>query len=147
MEYKEFYSRNLPHLQSFNASYFVTTRLKGTLPKEAISRLMEFKDELEKAKDPRAGSHLFKYLDDCLDQGFGVKWLEDPRIRSILWDELLRMPENAHMHCFCIMPNHIHLLLTLGDGAKSLERIMRSIKALRTIFQSCFAANGCLLAA
>jgi putative transposase len=43
--YKQFYRRRLPHIQPEGATFFVTFRLAGSLPDEAIKRLLEEREQ------------------------------------------------------------------------------------------------------
>jgi hypothetical protein len=45
-----FYQRNLPHWQPTNAEFFITFRLAGSLPKQAISMLRAYRKELKEKK-------------------------------------------------------------------------------------------------
>jgi REP element-mobilizing transposase RayT len=128
MDYKQEYHRNLPHIRPGNSAFFLTDRLIETLPKEAIQRLQQLKEGYEKAKDPKTSSRLFKYLDERLDAGFGPTWLSDPRVASIVMQEFHKLPENASLHAFCIMPNHTHSLISLNDDAQDLTEILRLLK-------------------
>ena len=46
--YKNFYRRNLPHIQPKGAIIFVTFRLANSLPKEVIEKLKAEHEEAEK---------------------------------------------------------------------------------------------------
>jgi hypothetical protein len=41
-DFKQFYRRYLPHFHQDGATYFVTTRLNDSLPKEVILTKMQF---------------------------------------------------------------------------------------------------------
>jgi len=45
--YKNFYRRNLPHIQPEGATLFITFRLANSLPKEVIERLLAEKEQAE----------------------------------------------------------------------------------------------------
>jgi hypothetical protein len=50
---KEFYRRHLPHWQPQNAIFFVTFRLKNSLPDAVIESLREEQERAEHALDKR----------------------------------------------------------------------------------------------
>ena len=54
----------------------------------------------------------FRKIEQCLDKGeYGANWLEDDRIAKVVWESLLyRHEKQFDLDCFCIMPNHVHLI-------------------------------------
>src|SRR5215831_8076410 len=46
-DYKQFYGRNLPHIQPPEATLFVTFRLTGSIPREVLEEWLREKKELE----------------------------------------------------------------------------------------------------
>ncbi|MDZ7683225.1 MAG: hypothetical protein U5J63_16340 [Fodinibius sp.] len=46
-----FYQRHLPHWQPENAEYFVTFRLAGSLPKQAIEKLQTYRNQIQGGKE------------------------------------------------------------------------------------------------
>jgi len=72
-QYREYYHRHLPHWQPVGATFFVTFRLKGTLPFEVIQTLKEEREREKKvvaklAKEERTKQN---YLNERLYFG---KW-------------------------------------------------------------------------
>ena len=71
----------------------------------------------------------FVQADRILDQArSGPRWLSDPRaaeivVRQILAGENGRYPYAAH--AFCVMPNHVHFLIT---PLAALSKIMQELK-------------------
>lgn len=87
----EFFQRNLPHYHLSNATYFITFRLAGSLPAEVWKKLKK-EYELEK------------------------RWLAEPRFAEIAMRELHALhPNNYHLHAYCLMSNHCHMLLNQQD--------------------------------
>jgi len=127
MTERDFYRRRLPHWHPFNATFFVTFRLEGSLPKPVLNLLQE---EYEQAKHlfdllPPEQSHQ-KYYDACreayarfdraLDKANGPRWLTEPQIAGIIRNEIHAL--HPHQYCllaFCMMPNHVHLLVDMQD--------------------------------
>jgi REP element-mobilizing transposase RayT len=65
-----------------------------------------------------------------LDGGiYGVKYLNNPKIADIC-KYTLHYPDkkNYNLICYCIMPNHIHLVFELLHKNKGISKIMQSIK-------------------
>ncbi len=125
----EFFQRNLPHYHLPNATYFITFRLAGSLPVEVWKRLKEeYEREKRLLSDKFKGNELleerynaqkrhFARLDKFLDQSkAGPRWLAEPRFADIVTRELHALhPENYHLHAYCLMSNHGHLLIDQQD--------------------------------
>ncbi|NOT61892.1 MAG: hypothetical protein HOP19_16885, partial [Acidobacteria bacterium] len=110
-DYKEYYGRNLPHIQPPEATLFVTFRLDGSLPKSVIEEWRVEKKQLEMTllrwaaisppgtlPDPEAVAEeklkhhrrWFKKFEEVLDGAqFGTLWLKDAAVAAIV-DEALR---------------------------------------------------------
>jgi len=120
--------RHLPHYHPPNATFFITFRLAGSLPVEAVKQLRDEKEsELRRLAERFQGRELqqewyklskkmFAHYDDCLDRGHGPRWLSEPRIVEVVKHELHHLhPEFYHLHVYCLMPTHGHLLIDLQD--------------------------------
>ena len=132
------HSRNvLPHLKREGASYFVTFRLAGTLPRDV---LIKFKAEREAimaaaqaAKRPltwQEQEELFRWyssrVDKYLDAGNGDCWLARPEIADIVASAMqFHVGQRFDLHAWVVMPNHVHAVLrprtdwTLSEILKS----------------------------
>jgi putative DNA methylase len=125
-----FTRRNLPHWFVPDAAHFVTYRLHGTLPKAARDQLDARKNELASQR-PRPGesqSHrrerihkeLFATYDQLLASDASVKWLADPRIAAMVRSNLYHHHGSKYqLLAYCIMPNHVHVLLLPLAGQAS----------------------------
>ena len=143
----KFYQRHLPHWQPQSAVFFVTFRLKNSLPYELIESLRE---EWERAK---AASHnlpeseranqnaldeqrYFERWEDYLDKAeFGPRWLSQPEIADIVKEAMhYRDEKDFDLHAYSIMSNHVHVVF--GPLSKSewhsdsqpLHKILQSLK-------------------
>lgn len=146
LDYREFYRRNLPHIQPRGAAFLVNFRLAGSLPKEVIESLRIESEILEKRllaiKEPserfllreREQRKLFGKWDDALHKSqTGPFWLQDNRIAQIIADSMLYHDGNwFDVLAYCIMPNHVHLVIAPYESSDtadfSLSRIMHNIK-------------------
>jgi putative transposase len=120
---KEFYSRHLPHWQPRHAVFFVTFRLKNSLPDEVIEVLREERERerILSAQLPESEriqqNHLeaqryFARWDAYLDRAeFGPHWLSQPEIAEIIKEALHYRDESVYnLQAFCIMSNHVHVV-------------------------------------
>ena len=135
-----FHSRGiLPHLKREGASYFVTFRLNGTLPKTV---LLQFKAEREaiiaQAKAARRPltwheqEELFRWystrVDNYLDSGHGDCWLARPEIADLVAGAIrFHAGQRFDLHAWVVMPNHAHAVLRPKTDW-TLSRILKSWK-------------------
>jgi len=113
MEYSEhlpWKSRGyLPHLDILGELQFITYRLADSLPQELLWKLeKEFlsispeKRDLEKRKN----------IENFLDQGIGSCPLRHPALAAIVQETFLKFDGDRYQLLeWCIMPNHIHVLI------------------------------------
>jgi REP element-mobilizing transposase RayT len=105
MDHKGWHSRGyLPHFDSQDVVQFVTFRLADSLPKEAMLRVREaFRPETLR--------------EELLDQGAGTCWLRTEAIARIVEEAFLVFDgQRYRLHAWTIMPNHVHVLLTVLPG-------------------------------
>ncbi len=128
---KHFHRRNLPHLYFSEGTYFITYRLADSLPKEKITEITKaIENDLNNSAEDF--ERLLKKYDALLDSGlYGSKHLIDPRVAEIC-KYTLRFPDRKDykLICYCIMPNHIHLVIELIERNKGISKIMQSIKRI-----------------
>ncbi len=100
LDHKIFYRRNLPHYQPESGIFFITYRLNFDLPLEIIEKLTQHKQQFYLIDN---------YLGLCKN---GQKYLSNPNIAQIVKDSLFFMnKEQYELYCFCVMPNHVHILI------------------------------------
>lgn len=136
---KEFYRRHLPHWQPPDAVFFVTFRLKNSLPYEVVQALRE---ERERAVQTRLDEHhYFERWEGFLGKAeFGPRWLSQPEIAAVVKEALhYRDGKVCDLHAFCIMPNHVHVVFRLLSRAEyhfALRSEYHSDLQLNKILQS-----------
>ena len=137
----------LPHFELENSTYFVTFRLSGTLPKKVVDEF-EHERQIISRMAQRENRELteqeqaqLKYLESTkiqqyLDKGIGDCWLKEPAVARMVKESIHHFDGSRfESHALCIMPNHVHWLLTplqitLPFGADSLlSSVMHSIKS------------------
>jgi REP element-mobilizing transposase RayT len=129
----EIHSRGrLPHWQVDNATYFVTFRLRDSLPREIARSLMlerahmlrTVTTDVERA---RLDAAFALRLDHFLDEGHGSCIL---RQHGDVMAQTLRHfdGERYELHAWCVMPNHVHAMFYLERGS-DLEKVLHSWKS------------------
>jgi len=138
------YTRRLPHQLPPGHTLFITFRLAGSLPAEVLLRLREEKLLLEaQAKLARAQGHAdneyvrqrrwFAHYDQQLHypQPDTPTYLHQPAEAAIVTRTLHFYHERQayDLLAYCIMPNHIHLVVRLPDDAPVLALTLKKIKS------------------
>ena len=120
-----YYKRNLPHYQPPDATFFITFRLAGTLPIEIIQQLRAEREEKIKRiksdstiEQPEAEIYkihkrFFGKFDHLLDQkNYGPTWLICNDIAQLIADAIHHRDGTEYrLITFCIMPNHVHMVV------------------------------------
>jgi REP element-mobilizing transposase RayT len=135
-----FHSRGvLPHLKRVGASYFVTFRLYGTLPKDVLLRFKRERETIiaqaQAATRPltwQEQEELFRWysarVDHYLDAGRGDCWLARPEIADLVAGAMkFHAGERFDLLAWIIMPNHVHAVLR-PKLDWTLSRILKSWK-------------------
>ena len=118
----------LPHYDSAGVVQFVTFRLFDSMPQE---RRAEWEHLILADADLRNNPKRMQAIDNYLDAGYGSCMLRDERVARIMEDTLLKFDgERYRLLAWVVMPNHVHVLIEVMDGAKcSLEAVMHSWKS------------------
>ncbi len=130
----------LPHWKAEAATYFVTFRLAGTLPKTVLDKSAAERAELadraensgrklSAAENNRLRKLYSEKIDAYLDAGHGECWLARPEVAHLVAESLEYFAgERYDLHAWTIMPNHVHVVLT-PLGNHSLSGILHSWKS------------------
>lgn len=145
MKYQELYFRHLPHYQPPGATLFITFRLAESLPKDLLDHLIteskRLETEIEQIPDLNQRKQSLQALykksfakwDSCLDAvKSGPTWLAQPDIAKIVISEIkMNAGIQYELAAYCIMPNHVHMVITplrTEDSYFPISRIMQMIK-------------------
>ncbi|MGA9364867.1 MAG: transposase [Bacteroidota bacterium] len=141
MTTKIYYRRNLPHYQPPGATYFVTFRLAGSLPQEVVARLKEERAKAERLLVDTGGreekdkinelrKRYFVRFDKLLDAARqGPWWLQNAEVAKVVSDAIhFRDGREYDLLAYCIMPNHVHLVMALERNGISLYKVLQSLK-------------------
>jgi len=137
-----FYRHRLPHIQLSNARYFINFRLANTIPQDVLKQLTEDRHReeqlLQRNFSGPAGQNLRddlhkKYLgryDAWLDRcAHGPDWLKEGPIAEIVVQRIRDFDSvRYHLLSYCIMPNHVHLLIDTTGNSYPLSETLRLIK-------------------
>ena len=128
LDYKVYHKRFLPHIQPKNTFFFITYRLDFKYTKHINNVLQESKKTSEIFSKKQ-----FDKIDNFLTRIKSPKWLIKVEIAEIIKESLLhRMGKEYELICFCIMPNHVHILikplLEKEDIPYSISKIMHGLK-------------------
>ena len=130
--YKQFYERHLPHIHPPDATFFITFRLAGSIPKAVIREYKAKKvwldnelERIERKKSDNSSETIkqyqslldfertwFKRFEEILDAGKDSPlWLGITEIRQIVADKMLEDEAKKYrLDAYCIMPNHVHVV-------------------------------------
>jgi putative transposase len=72
----------------------------------------------------------FGRFDAQLARGeFGPTWLKQPDIAKLVVESLRYFDgKNYELLCYCVMPNHVHLVAALPEDAPPLTRTLQRLK-------------------
>jgi putative transposase len=108
----------LPHLDAANEIQSITFRLADALPKSLVN---SWKDELatESVLKETQKKILQQRIAKFEDAGHGACLLREPLCATIVQGALLYFhPERYRLLEWCIMPNHVHVLLHFPLGTR-----------------------------
>lgn len=126
---------NIPKLQ------YVTFRLADSLPQIKLQQFIEMKEQWkEEHPKPWSEDVMAEYsdafgdkIDKWLDAGMGQCLLRDVELREIVIDSLFYDEGVKYdVMMFCIMPNHVHLLLNVYDGV-DISVVCKNMKHITAI--------------
>jgi len=123
-DYKGFYRRNLPHLQPLGGTLFITCCLAGSLPQSTLEWYEREKANLVRQSVNLKGSERaerelklqrrwFARIEGALHKAeTGPLCLKDPQVAKLVNDALhFHDGKMYRLDAFCIMPNHVHLIV------------------------------------
>jgi len=129
----------LPHLKREGASYFVTFRLAGTLPREVLCQFKAERQAIiaqaEAAKRPltwREQEELFRWyssrVDKYLDEGHGECFLRQTKVADLVAGAIqFHAGTRFDLFAWAVMPNHVHAVVHPRPGF-TLSGILKSWK-------------------
>lgn len=137
------YRRRLPHIFPPGETLFITYRLHGTLPRYILSELQAeherfITNQINNHPDERVDTikkrwegRYFLAIDSFLDIATeGADHLANNAISEIVKESIhFRDERQFELHAYCIMPNHVHILVTNIREEVPFHRVLGSMKA------------------
>ena len=129
----EWHSRGyLPHRDRLGLLQIITFRLADCLSQEKLKELEE--ELLVTARDAELGLRVpsveverRKRIENWLDAGMGCCALRHPQMAKVVEDTLLKFDGSKYkLIAWCIMPNHVHVLI---EPLIELKKIIQSWKS------------------
>jgi REP element-mobilizing transposase RayT len=115
----------LPHFDSPTAIQALTFRLADSLPSDVIDG---WRKELGPS-DTKSDAALRRRIAKWEDTGHGSCLLANPDHATVVEEALLHFDgERYRLLDWCVMPNHVHVILAQRDG-EALDRIVKSWKS------------------
>ena len=110
----------LPHWEADDAIYFITYRLADSLPLSVVSRIREQyrADRVRGMSRPMASRRLSRRMNKYLRAESGECLLRDSAVATLIIDTLRHFDgERYRMIAWCVMPNHVHVIVRLFCGS------------------------------
>ena len=137
----------LSHWQQMGVCYFVTWRLADALPEAVLARIrQEWSAEgnedygSHNGQDLRGiGRRMLAAAERYADAGYGSCLLKEVELRLVMEDILKQgHGSNYHLHDYVLMPNHVHVLVSIpsvslgsvvrgwkGSSARAIHRLRK----------------------
>ena len=132
------YRRKLPHWRQKGATYFVTFRLRDSLPQSKLDEIEHIRSVWEqKHPPPRTDQQLEQLVrlignkvERWLDQGMGECLLRAPEFSAIAVEAIHHFDGKSYLlFAYVIMPNHVHAIMKpLLCETHPLEKCLHSRK-------------------
>ena len=121
-----YHRTHLPHFEAGAVPQHICFRLADSLPQ---SLLEQWEDELRRLPEAEQQDERRQRIETALDQGHGECLLNRPKVAPLVRDALRYFDSDRyHLHGWVIMPNHVHVLVTLR-GDNTLSGVVHSWKS------------------
>ncbi len=132
---KTFYRRNLPHLTPPGGVFFITSVIKGAIPRPILAELENERDQiiadlLKRGNKSSLKKELLKIhwdhflrVDDFLDKSGPEKDypLTNPELARIVEEKIKEYDKLFYdLEAYCIIPNHFHMLIDTSIQLKNI---------------------------
>lgn len=126
----------LPHWQQDHCAYFITYRLNDSIPVDVLARWkLDRKDWIGMHPQPwdfeteQEYHHRFsRFIDRQLDDCHGCCLLREPGNAEVIDESLKHFDQERYLlHCHVVMPNHLHVLISMNPDVR-LESVISTWK-------------------
>ena len=127
----KWHRRYLPHCDTRLHFQSITFRLADSLPRE---RLRALEEELAILPPERIDAERRRRIEAWLDAGMGCCALRHPKVAALVRDALLHFDgERYDLVAWCIMPNHVHVLIRPNDALPRIVQAWKSFTGRRAM--------------
>jgi len=128
---EHFHRRNLPHLYNDTGRFFITYRLYDSLLNDKIRA---YSKHLQIWSFDEYKENFESYENILNNKSHKKMYLQIEEIAEIC-KHTIHYPDGKEykLSCYCIMPNHVHILFELLPGNKGIDRIMKGIKGISAL--------------
>jgi putative transposase len=165
-EYREYYRRNLPHVQPPEATLFVTFRLANSIPQPLLEQWRQekrllladwlkkeaidgdrFDSQAQKEAELNFSHRWFRRFEDSLHEAAsGPLWLKEQPIADVVTEALHHRNGSVYrLDAYCVMPNHVHVvfapLLTEAQARKMADEAIRRRRGMPSTTQTDSSRN------
>ncbi len=121
----------LPHRDEHHLIQHITFRLADSLPKEKLNQLEQ---EIEKLPSDQQDTARRKRIEEWLDAGMGCCALAHPEVATIVQNTLLHADGDQYrLIAWCIMPNHVHVLIKPDADLATIVHAWKSVSSRRAL--------------
>ncbi|MDP8205543.1 MAG: transposase [Candidatus Electryonea clarkiae] len=126
-----FYRKRLPHWEVEDGKYFVTIRVTGSIPSQAVQELREIIRQLKQSSGDgfiAIQRNIFRKIEGWLDESRLNCCLSNPEVASIIMNAIEYRQKIGiwEMLEYVLMPNHIHMFFS--SNSSHLDQIMPEFK-------------------
>ena len=116
----------IPHWEAGEVAQSITFRMADSLPRTLLER---WRVELDAMPNAARDQERRMRIEQALDSGHGCGALARTDVGELVEDALLHFDaERYRLHAWCLMPNHVHVLIT-PLSERTLSAIVHSWKS------------------
>ncbi|MBK7106383.1 MAG: transposase [Ignavibacteriae bacterium] len=137
-----FHRRNLPHFYRPNSTYFVTFRVKNSIP---LDVLLQLNTKFNEVKLNAAANNIYEInneyffeYDNLIHKYELGYYLNNFDLANVVKFEIHKFDKKEFkLICYSIMPNHVHLIFHLLENARNVGKIMQTLKRIAAFRMNC----------
>jgi putative DNA methylase len=104
----------IPHFTGNGVTQHITFRLPDSMPRAVIEG---WEMELKTLPESKRQQQRYELVERYLDAGHGACHLREAQCAEVVQNAILFFAGERHdLHAWCVMPNHVHALMTPYEG-------------------------------